>query len=292
MVEKKESVRAKERGAGSGEQKSNEGIPKGVEKETTRPSAETQAFTLPCGWMDDRGGIHKDVEIAPLSGRGRMAIARADVRSNSGRIETEVVLDTVGRIGPVEKIGKKIALDLLSSDRDFILLKARLLTKGPHMALVQVCPHCGEKLNIHIDLDEDVPVRELNEGDYEIDRKTGKRAYRIKSEELEVDALLRFSDGADQEFISPLVRSNPIGASYKAFMRQLLEWRGERRFQSNLIEMLDVDQIEFIEAEAVRLAPGPDLSLWTTCDICQREFVTDVDIGDFFFRKPSRGSRA
>ena len=62
---------------------------------------------LPAG-LFVKGSVHRDVEITPMTGMTRKAIARKESRANPSRITDIIMLQCVNRIGPFDHITNKI----------------------------------------------------------------------------------------------------------------------------------------------------------------------------------------
>lgn len=126
-----------------------------AEIETVAPFDST--VTLPGGYVTHTNEVITSAEVRELNGEDEEIIAKAGSISKS--------LATVLRRGIV-KIGNQDAtsdsLDqLLSGDRDAILIAIRKATFGEKFPLIINCPHCNEKQNIDINLSKDVPVVKL-----------------------------------------------------------------------------------------------------------------------------------
>ena len=135
---------------------------------------EDPTVELPGGFLNPDGSIVKVATVRELNGYDEEIIARGGNRA--------IMLNTILSRG-LEKIGYKTPttddLDsLLAGDRDAILLGIRKLTFGKTVNGTTVCPGCGVRQDVLIDLDEDIETKELtdplNDRIFEIDLKAGK----------------------------------------------------------------------------------------------------------------------
>jgi len=124
---------------------------------TKAPSDTT--VKLPGGYILPTGEVVKTAEVRELNGADEEAIAKVG--------STAKALNILLQRGLVKLGDKEVTRDdldvLLSGDRDAILLGIRKVTFGPLIPLVIRCPHCSTDQNTEVDLDDDVPVRELSD---------------------------------------------------------------------------------------------------------------------------------
>lgn len=129
----------------------------------------------------------KDVVIQELNGLHEERLAKVDRMRSLGRWVQTLLECGVVRIGN-EPATPKLLEELLIGDREYLLLQIRRATYGDDIEFGTLrCPECGEEYDLTVNLDEDVPIRQL-EGDARFEvplRKGGK-------------ALVRLPNGTDQ----------------------------------------------------------------------------------------------
>lgn len=108
----------------------------------------TDAFELPsgisCEIREFDGKTEKMLTDKALIKQGRMTdmiIARSLVSLDGEEIKDE-------------SAGEAAALNMLTGDRNFLLLKIRVLNYGPKMLVNHCCPYCGEWAGYDLDLEE------------------------------------------------------------------------------------------------------------------------------------------
>ena len=84
---------------------------------------------LPGGYVDGAGVVHRQVELAPLSGREEEFLA-ANHGWESATLVTSVLSRCIRRIGTISPVSEGVARDLLVADRQVLLLKLREATFG------------------------------------------------------------------------------------------------------------------------------------------------------------------
>ena len=117
---------------------------------------------LPGGYIDPSGVLHRTAKVRELTGADEEAVL--GLRNVKNPIEyTNLYLDraveTVGTL-PFDPM---IRDSLILGDRMSLALGIRRATYGKVMTQPDTCPHCGATIDVHVDLDEDVPVRRLED---------------------------------------------------------------------------------------------------------------------------------
>jgi len=124
---------------------------------TKAPSDST--VKLPGGYVLNTGEIVKTAEVRELNGADEEAIAKVGSTAKAINVLLQRGLVKIG-----DKEVTKDDLDvLLSGDRDAILLGIRKVTFGAVLPLVIRCPHCSSDQQTEVDLDEDIPIKELSD---------------------------------------------------------------------------------------------------------------------------------
>lgn len=112
---------------------------------------------LPAGFILPTGEVIKTAEVRELNGADEEAISKAGSTAKSLNILLQRGLVKLG-----DKPATNDDLDaLLSGDRDAILLGIRKATFGSLISLNVRCVSCSENQVTEVDLEKDVPVKEL-----------------------------------------------------------------------------------------------------------------------------------
>lgn len=123
---------------------------------------------LPGGYL--KFGLEEPVKVAEvreLNGYDEEKLSRVQGGA-TGKFLTKILeLGTV-KIGD-DEVNSKILDDLLTGDRDAILLGIRIATYGRELEMEIACPHCDEEQKVTLDLPTEVPVKELDEDDRSFD---------------------------------------------------------------------------------------------------------------------------
>jgi len=126
-----------------------------VKIETVAPA--NNEVSLPGGYITPGGVLVKYAEVKELNGSDEEAISRAGSLSKSLTTILQRGTLTIGG----EPVEKNTLDDMLSADRDALLLAIRKVTFGNNVEYRTVCS-CGVEQYVDIDLTTDVPLNELS----------------------------------------------------------------------------------------------------------------------------------
>lgn len=114
---------------------------------------------LPGGYMSLSGEIVTEAEVRELTGRDEEVIARA---TSTAKVLQTVLMRGIVRVGN-EKVSEEMLDVLLSGDRDFLLVNIFAATFGRYLEIAPYCPSCSERVETHIDLLKDIPIKRLDD---------------------------------------------------------------------------------------------------------------------------------
>jgi hypothetical protein len=224
---------------------------------------------LPAGLLDPiTGHLSKTAEVRELTGADEEAISKIlDVGKSLLAILDRAVLSVGNEPG-----SKEIVDSLLSGDREMLLLAIRKVTFGAEVKLGPgPCPSCSEDQIFTIDLDKDVPVKEL-EGDREfiVDCKIGK-------------VLVGYPSGSTQKDL--INSSSKTVAELDSIMLKhcIREVNGEFIIDPNFAKTLGMKDRRTILEEIGKRNPGPQLNLIKSeCGFCGSEVPLPLTLADLF----------
>ncbi len=240
------------------------------------------ACTLPGGYLDADGSLHREAELEPLSGREEELLA-ARAERGAAELVTEVLCRCVRRVGSIAPVTAEVARRLLVADRQYLLLKLRELTFGDRVEGTLQCPwpECGARVDVDFAIG-DVPVRAAPEvrASYEValtaDAADGEPAPRTIA--------FRLPNGADQEALAPVLVANPARALAGLLERCLVGPDGaEVPDAAGLVAALAPAARQELERAIEERAPRVDLDMELGCPECGRGFTAPLDVQDFFF---------
>jgi hypothetical protein len=114
------------------------------------------AFTLPRGYVDESGAVHRDGTIRLATARDEIEPLRDQaVRQNEAYLSVLLIARTVTRIGDVTAITPAIVERLFAVDFDHLQrLYERLNADGETVGAV-TCPECAHRFEVDLSEIED-----------------------------------------------------------------------------------------------------------------------------------------
>ena len=114
------------------------------------------AFTLPRGYVDATGAVHRDGVMRLATARDEIEPLRdAEVRRNEAYLAVLLLARVVTRIGDVVDVTPSVIEELYAADFDHLQrLYERLNTDGEAVGAV-TCPHCAQAFEVDLTEIED-----------------------------------------------------------------------------------------------------------------------------------------
>jgi hypothetical protein len=128
-----------------------------VQQEVKITSPSDTVVTLPGGYVTATGEIITEAEVRELNGSDEEAIART---TNIGKAILTILHRGTVRVGN-QKADEKLLDQLLSGDRDMLVLGILKATFGKTAEIGGYCEGCEEMKTVQVDLDTDITVKAL-----------------------------------------------------------------------------------------------------------------------------------
>ena len=108
-------------------------------------------FTLPRGYVDDAGEIHRDGTMRLATARDEIEPFReVDVRQNSAYLTVLLLARTVTRIGAITQVTAALVENLYAADFDHLQrLYERINSDGEAVGVVS-CPECSHRFEVDL----------------------------------------------------------------------------------------------------------------------------------------------
>ncbi|GGS77892.1 hypothetical protein GCM10010156_40870 [Planobispora rosea] len=241
-------------------------------------------LTLPVGYVDGEGTVHREVVLRKMTGREEAILADRRYQRNGGKLVTELLHSCVLRLGDLERDGRGPFTGMTSVDRNFLLLKLRSITFGPALEAGYTCPGCGQAVTRTEDLDE-LPVRSAPEGAPEVTVEL-EDGYVDKEGQLHTALTLRLPTGADEEAVAPQLRENP-SLGKNALLARCIKSLGDvprhrlEALGSRILADLTMTDRRLIDRAMAQAAPGVDLVREIECTACGKTFSATIDLSNF-----------
>lgn len=242
-------------------------------------------FTLPIGYSDEQGKIHREVVLRKMTGREEAVMAEPMFANNPGKLITELLYNCIVRFGDLGSPSRKIISQLYSQDRVFLLVKLRSITFGPELETGHSCPSCGTVTFAREDL-EGLPCREWESGAVEIEVEL-EDGFEYKDKVYQ-HMVFRPPQGDDEEKIADIARRNIIRAKNSLLVR-CLKRMGDlepHRFQAMgtmIFEDLTLLDRRLIDRALEEKLPGVNLTRDVQCSGCGRAFQSEIDLENFLY---------
>ena len=114
------------------------------------------AFTLPRGYIDPVGGVHREGTMRLATARDEIEpLSDAEVRRNQAYLSVLLLSRTVTRLGDITEITPDLVEQLYAGDFDHLQrLYERINSNGEAVGVVS-CPHCATEFEVDLTEIED-----------------------------------------------------------------------------------------------------------------------------------------
>lgn len=235
-------------------------------------------LVLPGGYLDERGELHREVQLAPLTGRDEEALALLAPGTAAAAAVTALLARCIRRVGSIERVDAALVRELLVCDRDYLILRLRSFTLGPRIDAVLKCgsSECGKLMNVRFSLDE-----------LQFERRAVRSRFfttRLSSSVSDEARLVEFRlpTGADQEALAEVFRTDEARALRLLLARTVRCIGAVADVDEALIAGLPAGAREEIAEEMRRISPQIDIEVEGACPECGTPCLTRFDIAGFF----------
>ena len=226
---------------------------------------------LPGGFINREGALVKYAEVRELNGMDEEAIAKAGSSSRALLVMLQRGLVSIG----TEEANKQDLDNLLSGDRDAILIGIRRVTFGNEAGFSLTCPHCKTDLDVTVDLSKDVPYRELEDP---INGRTfeyeSKKHGIIKCSLPTGSTQRKLMENTDKTIaeLNTILLSGCVDSV-----------NGQTSLGASTVLKLGMADREAIVSEIIKRNPGPRLGeVSTHCEACGEVIAMPLALTDLF----------
>ena len=245
----------------------------------------TEVFTLPSGYVDDEGVIHREVELAPVTGFEEELLDSVGPAGRSAHAVTALLARCLRRVGKLAPVTTSLVRDLLVNDREFLMSKLRGLTLGKNLKAMIVCgdPKCAQPMDITLNVDDLMPAAKHVE----------QRFFKFDVTEAEATFTFEFRlpTGGDQESCSDFIRNDPESAVQQLLARIILRINDDCSIDEQTIRALPAQVLKQLERRIEELAPLVSIDLEAACVECGRRLVSQLDLTSFFLDELQQNRR-
>lgn len=106
-------------------------------------------FTLPRGYVDSDGNLHKDGVMRLATALDEIAPMRdSRVQSNSGYLLIILLSRVITRLGSLPQVNPKVIEGLFSADLAFLQTFYRQINENGSSLVAVTCPECNAKFQV------------------------------------------------------------------------------------------------------------------------------------------------
>jgi hypothetical protein len=238
------------------------------EVETVEPPS-NEVF-LPGGYINKDGSLVKLAEIRELNGSDEEALAKS---TNANRALNVIINRGLVSLGG-EPVSKEVLDNLLSGDRDAILLAIRNITFGSKIEYSVFCSSCSSQQIVEVDLEEDVESVNLedpfNDRIFTVQGKAGEIAVALPNGITSN----KFLD-SENKSVAEMVTEILSGC--------ILTINDEPSLGRTTALQLGIADRELITAEIYKRTPGPRLGeVKKACEACDAELTLSLSLASLF----------
>jgi hypothetical protein len=226
---------------------------------------------LPGGFLAKDGSLIKYAEVRELNGMDEEAISKS---GSPGKALAAMLQRGVVSIGT--STADRNDLDqLLSGDRDALLIGIRRVTFGDTIDFEFLCPHCKTELDVVVDLLEDIPIKTLEDPINDrtftyVSKKQGAVVVGLPTGTVQ-KKLVENADKTASELNTILLAGC------------LKSVNGEPAIGATTALTLGMADREAIINEILTRNPGPRLGeVKTTCEACGEDIPLPLSLSDLF----------
>lgn len=110
------------------------------------------AFTLPRGYLDAEGALHRDGVMRLATAYDEVAPMKDPrVQANPGYLVIILLSRVILRLGQLEHLNPKVMEGLFAGDLAYLQDFYRRINDQGHNRLAVACPHCDKQFEVEID---------------------------------------------------------------------------------------------------------------------------------------------
>ncbi len=108
-------------------------------------------FTLPHGYRDGEGAVHRDGVMRLATAYDEIAPMKDPrVQANPGYLVVILLARVIERLGDLEQVNPKVVEGLFAADLAYLQDFYRRVNENGHDRLTVTCPHCEESYEVEI----------------------------------------------------------------------------------------------------------------------------------------------
>ena len=247
-----------------------------VESSLYIPNAAVSIQDLPCGYLDDQGVLHREVQVRAMTGFEEELLGNDKIPGM--KKFNQLLVNCLVRIGQIDEKAKiaSIVPKLLVGDRVFLFLQIRRVTIGDTLPFRSTCPvkSCRKESRHLVNLG-DLPVQVMQDA--------RKRSFTATLPVSKQAVQYRCANGEDEERAEKF--EDRVEAASLILLQRIEQLDGKPPTLGDLQAMHWVDR-EFLREAFDKGEGGLDTSIDLECSHCGHQYRKEVPVGQAGFFYP------
>lgn len=225
---------------------------------------------LPGGYVTADGEVIRTAEVRELTGRDEEAIARS---TNVAKALNIILTKGVVKVGNQEA-NERTLDNLLSGDRDALMIGIYRATFGETATVGGFCPECTEVKEVIVNVLEDIKFKTLLD-------PINDRVFPVQGKSVEY--IVTLPTGTAQKELLSNMDKNVAELSTILLQNCVLEINGKAVLSKEQIRNLGLTDRKKINEAIAERNPGPQFEdIKVTCPECDGEVVVPINLGTLF----------
>ena len=263
-----------------------ESISEIAETQSKVDADENKEHDLLAGYVDKDGICHKTFTIREMTGADEEYVNRADIKTNGAKVATALLSRCVLSVGTLTRksVGnpkdwENIFKEMLTGDRDTILLELRRESIGDTIEVTHTCPNpdCKAKLKTEVAIDE-LQINEFD-GLREIPFELPK-GYRDNKGNVHKRGIMRRPNGLDGELLTPLAKNN-IAKAETTLLTRICKFEDGAYIDESVMASLSLKDRNYLQSLLNEHQFGVDMTVDVMCDHCGEYFKGNLNQSNF-----------
>ena len=228
-------------------------------------------YELPIGYIDGDGVLHKRFKLREMTGKVDEAIADKKIRSNAGKVVTELIYGVLEELGTLPRIDRNIVRRLSNADRDYIVLMNFYQSIAEEIEYTDMCAVCGSRLQVEVNINN-MPVSFMTDDEpRKITITDLPNGFKDKEGNVFKEMTLTFPDGMLQEKIFATVDKNPNQALTQVLAMCTESIKGFQSYNFESFSELSKKDRKYISTKLNEIKVGVELAVDVECPECGAE---------------------
>ena len=251
-----------------------------MQPEIEHAKSSVDSYTLPCGFVDAEGNLHKQVDVREMTGEEEEILAARNMATTKkiNRILSRCTTQIGDLRGPVID---QVIPDLTQGDRIYLLMAIRRASLGDEMPFITKCPSCDQESQLIVDLSEleSRPPKDPMIRHYDVSLPSSKIPVRMK-----------VLTGRGEDAISKAANRGKDIITTAIFCR--IETMDEKQVTMKDLLKLSIRDRNYLRDVWEDYEGGIDTDIEVECPACDFEYDTVLDIAQQGFFNPSAALRS